>query len=127
MYQSGRPSKGLVGNTRLGCSRRRVSRLAMTMPVVVRPRPIWQLNTSAAPAGGSQQRCTGKRQGEVPGSRRCTSVLIMQVVTECLITIKLTVVEKAACLTGGLHLPTSMSSWKSEGLGAFSSVTGTRK
>ena len=29
----------------------------MIMPVVVRPRPIWQLKTSAAPGGGSQQRC----------------------------------------------------------------------
>lgn len=33
----------------------------LTMPVVVRPRPIWQLNTRAAPGGGSQQRCTSRR------------------------------------------------------------------
>lgn len=35
----------------------------MTIPVVVRPRPIWQLKTRAAPGGGSQQRCRGRGGG----------------------------------------------------------------
>ena len=48
--------------------RRSVMSDAMIMPVVVRPRPIWQLYTSAAPSGGAQARAASTAKSLVFGA-----------------------------------------------------------
>ena len=57
--------RGCAGSAAPAMRRRSCSSDAMTMPVVVRPRPIWQLNTSAAPSGESPSRAwtTSTREG----------------------------------------------------------------
>ena len=41
---------------------------AMIMPVVVRPRPIWQLYRSAAPSGGAQARAANTAKSLLLGA-----------------------------------------------------------